>query len=55
MSTTDSLLENNEAYAGVFDKGDLPLPPARKVAVLRAWTPASTRRACSAWRRATPT
>ena len=34
MSTTDSLLENNEAYAGAFDKGDLPLPPARKVAVL---------------------
>jgi carbonic anhydrase len=34
MSTTDSLLENNEAYAGAFDKGDLPLPPARKVAIL---------------------
>ena len=34
MSTTDNLLENNEAYAGAFDKGDLPLPPARKVAVL---------------------
>jgi carbonic anhydrase len=34
MSTTDSLLENNEAYAGAFDKGDLPLPPGRKVAVL---------------------
>jgi carbonic anhydrase len=34
MSTTDSILENNEAYAGAFDKGDLPLPPARKVAVL---------------------
>jgi hypothetical protein len=28
------LLANNEAYAGSFDKGDLPLPPARKVAVI---------------------
>ncbi len=34
MSTTDELLANNEAYAGSFDKGDLPLPPARKVAIL---------------------
>jgi hypothetical protein len=55
MSTTDSLLENNEAYAGAFDKGDLPLPPGRKVAVLACMTPDSTRRARSAWRRATPT
>ena len=34
MSVTDELLANNEAYAASFDKGDLPLPPARKVAVL---------------------
>jgi carbonic anhydrase len=34
MSTTDDLLANNEAYAAQFDKGDLPLPPARKVAVV---------------------
>src|SRR3989442_14344803 len=34
MSTTDELLKNNEAYAQSFDKGDLPLPPAKKVAVL---------------------
>jgi carbonic anhydrase len=34
MSTTDELLQNAEAYASSFDKGDLPLPPARKVAVL---------------------
>jgi carbonic anhydrase len=34
MSSTDDLLRNNEAYAASFDKGDLPLPPARKVAVL---------------------
>src|SRR5947209_5517515 len=34
MSTTDELLANNEGYAAAFDKGDLPLPPARKVAVV---------------------
>jgi len=34
MSVTDELLRDNEAYAAGFDKGDLPLPPARKVAVL---------------------
>jgi carbonic anhydrase len=34
MSTTDQLLENAKSYASAFDKGDLPLPPARKVAVV---------------------
>jgi carbonic anhydrase len=34
VSTTDELLRNAEEYAAGFDKGDLPLPPARKVAVL---------------------
>src|ERR687895_129006 len=34
MSVTDELVANNEAYAARFDKGDLPLPPARKVAVV---------------------
>ena len=34
MSTTDELLENARSYASSFDKGELPLPPARKVAVL---------------------
>src|ERR687884_948851 len=34
MSTTDELLENNAAYAESFVKGDLPLPPARGVAVV---------------------
>ena len=34
MSTTDELLRNAEAYAASFDKGDLPMPPARKIAVL---------------------
>ena len=34
MSTTDELLANAARYAASFDKGDLPLPPARKVAVV---------------------
>jgi carbonic anhydrase len=34
MSVTDELLENNAAYAESFDKEDLPLPPARGVAVV---------------------
>jgi carbonic anhydrase len=34
MSTTDELLQNNEAYADGFDKGALPLPPAKRIAVV---------------------
>ncbi|HEX3689469.1 MAG TPA: carbonic anhydrase [Solirubrobacteraceae bacterium] len=34
MSTTDDLLANNESYVASFDKAELPLPPARKVAVI---------------------
>jgi carbonic anhydrase len=34
MSSTDELLANNERYAADFDKADLPLPPAKKVAVV---------------------
>jgi carbonic anhydrase len=34
MSTTDDLVANNAQYAAQFDKGDLPLPPAKKVAVV---------------------
>jgi len=34
MSTTDELLANAEKYAASFDKGELPLPPAKKIAVL---------------------
>lgn len=34
MSTTDELLHNNESYAKSFAKGSLPLPPAKRVAVL---------------------
>ena len=34
MSSTDQLLKNADAYAAAFDKGELPLRPARKVAVI---------------------
>ncbi len=34
MSVTDELLKNSEGYAESFDKGDLPMPPGRKVAVV---------------------
>jgi carbonic anhydrase len=34
MSVTDELLEHNDRYAQSFDKGDLPLPPAKRLAVL---------------------
>jgi carbonic anhydrase len=34
MSHTDELLRNAEKYAATFDKRKLPLPPAKKVAVV---------------------
>ena len=34
MSVTDELLQNNAAYAESFDKGDLPMPPAKHVAIV---------------------
>jgi carbonic anhydrase len=34
MSITDELLENSKAYAESFDKGSLPMPPGKKVAVV---------------------
>jgi carbonic anhydrase len=34
MTVTDELLANNAAYVAAFDKGDLPLPPGKKVAIL---------------------
>src|SRR6476660_9617320 len=34
MSTTDDVLSNAEQYASSFDKGDLPMPPGRKLAVV---------------------
>ena len=34
MSQTDELLRNAEKYAEDFDKGDMPMPPGRKVAIV---------------------
>jgi carbonic anhydrase len=34
MSVTDELLQANSEYARTFDRGDLPMPPARQVAVV---------------------
>ena len=34
MSVTDELLENAKGYAESFDKGDLPMPPGRKIAIV---------------------
>jgi len=34
MTRTDELLKNNAEYAKGFKKGNLPLPPSKKVAVL---------------------
>ena len=34
MTVTDDLIQANEQFAQTFDKGDLPMPPARHVAVL---------------------
>ncbi len=34
MSVTNELLRNAEAYAAGFEGGELPLPPAKRVAVL---------------------
>jgi carbonic anhydrase len=34
MSVTDELITNSAAYAASFDKGGLPMPPGKQVAVL---------------------
>jgi carbonic anhydrase len=34
MSVTDDLVRNNESYARGFKKGSLPMPPAKKLAVV---------------------
>jgi len=34
MSVTDEFLANNDDYASGFAKGDLPLPPAKGVAIV---------------------
>ncbi len=34
MTVIDELLQNNTKYSESFDKGDLPMPPAKNVAVV---------------------
>src|SRR2546426_9079531 len=34
MSVTDEVLKANENYTGTFDLGHLPMPPARKLAIV---------------------
>ncbi|MGH8981132.1 MAG: carbonic anhydrase, partial [Acidimicrobiales bacterium] len=34
MTVTDELLGNAERYATSFDKGSLPMPPGRHVAIV---------------------
>jgi carbonic anhydrase len=34
LSVTEQLLKNNDDYAATFDKGALPMPPAKQTAVL---------------------
>ena len=34
MTVTEELLTNNDRYAAAFDKGDLPMPPAKQTAVV---------------------
>ena len=34
MSVIDEILEHNEAFAEQFDRGSLPMPPAKKLAVV---------------------
>jgi carbonic anhydrase len=34
MTATDELLAANEAYVASFDKGELPLPPGKRVAIV---------------------
>ena len=34
MSVTDEFVSSNQVYAGTFDKGALPMPPGKQVAVL---------------------
>jgi carbonic anhydrase len=34
MSVTDELIEANESFAQSFDRGDLPMPPGRQVAIV---------------------
>jgi carbonic anhydrase len=34
MAVIDELVQNNESYASSFDRGDVPMPPAKQVAIV---------------------
>ena len=34
MSVIDELVQANAEYAGTFDRGDLPMPPGRRLAIV---------------------
>jgi carbonic anhydrase len=34
MPTIDELVDNAQSYAETFDRGELPLPPAKRVAIV---------------------
>ena len=34
MAVIDELVQNNEGFASSFDRGDLPMPPAKQVAIV---------------------
>ncbi len=55
MTVTDEFLTNNDSYAAEFTKGDLPLPPAKHVAVLACMDARLDPARCSGSKRATPT
>lgn len=55
MSVTDELLENAALYADSFDRGELPLPPAKGVAVVACMDARLKCTACSALPKATRT
>jgi carbonic anhydrase len=50
---TDELLANAEQYARTFDKGALPLPPAKQVAVVACMDARLNVYSCSGWPKAT--
>ena len=44
VTKTDELLENAKKYAEAFDKADVQMPPATKVAVVACMTRGSIRK-----------
>jgi carbonic anhydrase len=55
MSVIDELVANATSYSDSFDGGDLPLPPAKRVAIVACMDARLNRTVCSACKRATLT